>query len=268
LTNNIKIVNNKQKKRLQKEISEIRDQNKTVKKDIEYLIEYESILDEKKKNGGFKMNAVNYIQNNIDNIIHILNTNGFLEYGYGLTSKGIVAMHIQELHPLVLGDLYEKYNGFTDFSAKELTGVLSCFTNISIPQDMRLSIPGDTHINSKIKNCCKDIGILIEKYYDLEVEYQVDTGAEYDIHYELIDYIIKWCECDNENKCITLINELKTTKAIFLGEFIKAILKINNIAIELEKICELNENISLLQKVKEISELTLKYVVTNQSLYI
>ena len=70
------------------------------------------------------MNAVNYIQNNIDNIIHILNINNFLEYGYGLTSKGIVAMHIQELHPLVLGDMYEKYNGFTDFSAKELTGIL------------------------------------------------------------------------------------------------------------------------------------------------
>ena len=268
LTNNIKIVNNKQKKRLQREICEIEDKNKTIKKDIEYLIEYETILDEKKKNGGFKMNAVNYIQNNIDNIIHILNTNGFLEYGYGITSKGIVAMHIQELHPLVLGDLYEKYNGFIDFSAKELTGVLSCFTNISIPQDMRLSVPGDTHINSKVKNCCKDIGTLIEKYYDVEVEYQVDTGAEYDIHYELIDYIIKWCDCDNENKCITLINELKTTKEIFLGEFIKAILKINNIAKELEKICELNENISLLQKVKEISELTLKYVITNQSLYI
>ena len=38
------------------------------------------------------MNAVNYIQNNIDNIIHILNTNGFLEYGYGITSKGIFNM--------------------------------------------------------------------------------------------------------------------------------------------------------------------------------
>ena len=268
LTNNIKVVNNKQKKRLQREICEIEEQNKTIRKDIEYIIEYESILDEKKKNGGFKMNAVNYIQNNIDNIIHILNINNFLEYGYGLTSKGIVAMHIQELHPLVLGDMYEKYNGFTDFSAKELTGILSCFTNISIPQDMRLSVPGDIHINSRVKNCCKNIGTLIEKYYDIEVEYQLDTGAEYDIHYELIDYIIKWCDCDDETKCILLINELKTTKEVFLGEFIKAILKINNIAKELEKICELNENISLLQKVKEISELTLKYVVTNQSLYI
>ena len=268
LNNNIQIVNNKQKKRLQREICDIEEQNKTIKKDIEYFMKYESVLDEKKKNGGFKMNAVNYIQNNIDNIIHILNINGFLEYGYGLTTKGVVAMHIQELHPLVLGDLYEKYNGFTDFSAKELTGILSCFTNISMPQDMRLSIPGDIHINSKVKTCSKDIGSLIEKYYDVEVEYQLDTGAEYNIHYELIDYIILWCNTANEQQCMELINTIKTDKAIFLGELIKSILKINNIAKELEKICDILGNVNLLQKVKEIPILTLKYVVTNQSLYI
>jgi hypothetical protein len=42
-------------------------------------------------------------------------------------------------------------------------------------------------------------------------------------------------------------------KDIFLGEFVKAILKINNITAELEKV---------------VPQLTLKYVATNQSLYI
>ncbi len=67
---------------------------------------------------------------------------------------------------------------------------------------------------------------------------------------------------------MVLKNTIKTDKEIFLGEFIKSILKINNIAKELEKICDILDNISLLQKVKEIPILTLKYVVTNQSLYI
>ena len=110
--------------------------------------------------------------------------------------------------------------------------------------------------------------MLIDKYYDIELEYQLSTGSEYDIHYELIDYTIEWCNCDNETECIHLINRFKTDKNIFLGEFIKAIIKINNIAKELEKVCDINNNISLLQKIKDIPELTLKYVVTNQSLYI
>ena len=48
----------------------------------------------------------------------------------------------------------------------------------------------------------------------------------------------------------------------------KAILKINNIAKEIEKICEIKNNIVLLEKIKQIPALTLKYVVSNQSLYL
>jgi superfamily II RNA helicase len=268
LTRTITKLNNKQKKQLQKIINNIEYENHTIKHDIDYLITYDNLLKEKIKNEEFKTTAMSSIQNNINNIIKILNKNGFLESEYILTTKGQMALSVQEIHSLVLCDLYEKYNGFEDLSAKELTGLLSCFTNISVPSDIRLSIPGDTHINSKVKECAKYIGFLIDKYYNIEIEYQLNTGADYDIHYELIDYIIEWCDCENENKCVNLINQFKTEKSLFLGEFIKAIIKINNIVKELEKICDINNNISLLQKIKKIPELTLKYVVTNQSLYI
>ena len=44
--------------------------------------------------------------------------------------------------------------------------------------------------------------------------------------------------------------------------------KINNISSELEKVAELIGNIELLHKLHEIPAKTLKYVATNQSLYI
>jgi len=44
--------------------------------------------------------------------------------------------------------------------------------------------------------------------------------------------------------------------------------KINNISCELEKIAEMIGQISLLSKLREISQMTMKFVVTNQSLYI
>ena len=57
-------------------------------------------------------------------------------------------------------------------------------------------------------------------------------------------------------------------KDIFLGDFIKALLKINNIVKEMEKIGGLLNNIELVEKLKKIEENTLKFVVSNQSLYI
>ena len=45
-------------------------------------------------------------------------------------------------------------------------------------------------------------------------------------------------------------------------------LKINNMAMEIEKICVIQENLELLSKIKEIPKLTLKSIVTNKSLYL
>ena len=43
---------------------------------------------------------------------------------------------------------------------------------------------------------------------------------------------------------------------------------INNIASEIEKVCEIIGDLELLDKIKKIPELTLKSLATNQSLYV
>ena len=77
----------------------------------------------------------------------------------------------------------------------------------------------------------------------------------YDIHYDMTEFMYAWCIADDEQTCKSIINEAKRFD-IFLGEFIKSILKINNIANELEKICEITENFKLLETVKNIPKQT------------
>ena len=55
---------------------------------------------------------------------------------------------------------------------------------------------------------------------------------------------------------------------ITLGEFTKCVLKINNVSNELEKAAIIQSNMTLLEKIKQVSVLTLKSVITNQSLYL
>ena len=64
----------------------------------------------------------------------------------------------------------------------------------------------------------------------------------------------------------TFCNKYMTKE--FLGAFVKLVLKINNIAKEMINVCEQTENICLKHRLSQIAELTLKYVVTNQSLYV
>jgi hypothetical protein len=77
-----------------------------------------------------------------------------------------------------------------------------------------------------------------------------------------------WVSCSSETECRGLLQRLEKEKGIFLGEFVKAVLKIVNIGAEMEKIAEMTGNMDLLSRLKEIPGLIMKYVATNQSLYI
>jgi len=53
-----------------------------------------------------------------------------------------------------------------------------------------------------------------------------------------------------------------------LGEFVKAVLKINTIVGELDKICDLIGNVPFKNVLSQVGDITLKYIATNQSLYV
>ena len=276
LTKNSEIVNTKQKKKLLQSIHTLKEEYSNIEKDLVYYEQLKQTKNEINNNADYKLDTINYIENNVKHLINILKTNNFLSYTRikisseqetgQLTKKGIVAMNIQEVHPLVFGEMYDTYD--FNISASELVGLLSCFTSISMPDDLRLSIPGNELVNPKVKKMANYLNTTMNKYYDLENDYALNSGTDFNLHFELIDYMIEWCNASDETKCHELITSMKHNKELFLGEFIKCILKINNIAKELETVCTLLDNLNLLQKVKQIPELTLKYVVTNQSLYI
>ena len=109
---------------------------------------------------------------------------------------------------------------------------------------------------------------MYDDYNQKEIINHINTGTDYNIHYDLLNYVMKWCECESIEDCKFFLQNLEKEKDIFLGEFVKALLKINNISCEMEKIAELTGNIQLLSRLREIPTMTLKYVVTNQSLYV
>ena len=76
---------------------------------------------------------------------------------------------------------------------------------------------------------------MLKKFYDMENFYNVNTGSCYDINYDIQKYIMKWCESNTEIDCKVIIDLLDYECGIFVGEFVKIILKINNIANEIGK---------------------------------
>ena len=183
-----------------------------------------------------------------------------------ICEKGRVAAQLQEVHPLALTDLYYEMQQLAAFDATMLVGLFSCFYPVSVSDEFRAHYPAVPP--SPLRNAINYIAKQLQHYVQCEQEAFLDTGANYDICYDLLPYVMRWCESDNELTCKTIIRDLKIETGLFVGEFIKALLKINAVAQELERVCELVHNIALLAQLRQIPTLTLKYIATNQSLYL
>ena len=142
----------------------------------------------------------------------------------------------------------------------------SCFTNVSVQDELKALVPKSD--NKTIENMVIKIKKMYDEYQEKELKNNINTGTDYNIHFDLLDYVIRWCDCESIEDCKFMLQTLEKEKGVFLGEFVKALLKINNISSEMEKVAELTGNIQFLSKLKEIPTMTLKYVVTNQSLYV
>lgn len=263
---------NKKRKETERYLQNLLEQNRDIEKDVEIVTNYNTKRKEFDDLCSKLTKTEQSLNTNINKVIDLLKDTGFIDDNNKLTVKGHIASNIREVHCLIFAELIAS-NKFKKFEAKELVGILSCFTNITVPEDKRaifpilsMSKPMSNYTN--VKDMVEQISSMYITQLNIEINKEIDTGIDYTMHFDLIDYSIKWCECKNDIDCKRLLHEISIEKEIFLGEFIKAILKINNITSELEKVAEIVGDIEFLAILREVPKLTLKYVATNQSLYV
>jgi len=255
--------NRKQKKKIWKELNILISNYKHIEKESIKIKELRILYNDIEKNKKDTNYTENIISHEIKIIQSILEDYKFTKNNI-LTTRGVIASNIQEVHCLVFGMFIDK-KVFNPLTAKELICILSCFSNISIPYNERQPRPTNIPLN---------IQIIIEKiqeyyfiFHQIENNNYLQLEDNYNMHFELCDLILQWCDADNENDCKIIYQKI-SQRGIFLGEFIKTIIKINNIANEFEKICKIQNNLQLLDIVKQIPSLILKSIATTQSLYI
>lgn len=269
-TNRITSVN-KKRKDIERQLQNIHDNYKYIEQD---KITYQKI--------SLKQNEVNelqreydsvnsYIKSGVGAVLTLLKEDGFIEgftddeSSITLSLSGKIASQLREVHCLIFAKLLEDKK-IDHLSSRQLVALFSIFTNISVIEDFKDIYPNSN--DDAVQINVNLLTMLYNTYQDKEIKNNINTGFEYNIHYDLINYVDEWCKAQTVEECKLVLQKLGQEKEIFLGEFVKALLKINNISCEMEKIAELTGNIAFLSKLREIPNMTMKYVVTNQSLYV
>ena len=265
LQNNSDMFSNKRKKEVERVAKSLEEEYKFLKHDI---ISYRKIYEKEREIANLQkdMDQLNsYFQSGVEKVLELLREEDFIEGQTTLTLKGKIAAQLREIHCLVFANILYK-NQLDNLSSKQLVALFSCFTNINVQEDRKSFFPksDDTSVQEIVK-------LVAGEYIscqEVELKRNIVSGMDYNIHYDLLNYVEEWCDTTDVDTCKLLLQKIGEEKEIFLGEFVKALLKINNISSEIEKIAEMTGNIAFLSKLKEIPEMTLKYVVTNQSLYV
>lgn len=269
---NVKNCVNKKRKEMERRIADIKENYKYIESDIvsyNKISEKETELTQLQSEYDY-LNS--YFKLCVGKVLTILSDKGFVsEYTKNdfsnttLTNLGKIASQIREIHCLTFATLYQD-KIIETLTSKQLVMLFSCFANIRVTDENKDNIPcsNDIIVNELVQK----IECVYLNYKDEETNNHINTGMDYEIHYDLLKYVSEWCDSESAEDCKFILQQLNDEKEIFLGEFVKALLKINNISNEFERIAEMTGNIAFLNKLKEIPMLTLKFVVTNQSLYV
>ena len=261
---------NKKRKDIEKEIQTICDEYTWIESDKKILLSYEEKASEVGSIEGELHHMDSFLQRSVQIILERMVEKGCItedsvERRYQLTLPGSIACQLREVHGLVFADLIYR-NIFDSFTAMQLISIFSCFTNCVVQDEKKSYFPSkhDRKVASLVTMIAKEY----EEYHQYEIQHSMFTGIDYTIHYDLMDCMNAWSECSRADECKQVVQQLELCKGIFLGEFVKAITKINNISAEMEMVAESIGNISLLSVLQEIPAFTLKFVATNQSLYV
>ena len=284
---------NKKRKEMEREMSSIQTKYFSIDKDMIMVKGYYDLMEEYEKEKNQLSYLENFIQNQIEKVCEVLIKGGFVSFSeetctacqtrhcrctwrtlqveepqYAFTDLGKTAASIAEVQPLILSSVLNKWNYLGDFSIKQIIGLLSIFTDIKVPEDIRVGIPTTEDIFLKAR--IQEIADMYRYYEDLENETQMQTGNKYEgsLNFDIVDFMIEWCDCMNEQECKYFIQNKITEKHISTGDFTKAVLKISTIVKELSSVAEQNGNVEFLYKLSQIDTLILKYITTNQSLYV
>lgn len=264
----------KKRKKIQVELDEIKEHHRDIEKDILLLESIQNQENLVRKESLHYEQLNHYIHNQVSRICRFLEKQGFLTIENDDVIKtlesGIICSHVAELHgPIWVTCMVNKWNYFQDFTPKQIVGVLSCITDVKIREEECVVQIRDQFTKDKVS----ELKGMYEMYSREEETREINTGIHYEdaFNANIVDESMAWCDCDSEEACKIFIQEKLSEKDISLGDFTKAILKIATVAKELRGLYELpccNTQTEWLYKLSQIEEMILKYIATNQSLYV
>jgi superfamily II RNA helicase len=254
---------NKKRKEIDTTIRKMFATNANLEKDYVFYMDYLRLKKSLEETNHCIRANENFVYNRVQRLLQVLVHVGVIR-SVGEDKYTLVSHFMSEINPILIAHLCNQWNYFADFGAEDLVAFFSIFTDVRVHEESRIYSPysDNSMMDEKLKSfvLLKNDLLQIEEKHGIQMK---DSGLD-DFCYDMVDTMYEWCACKDENDCKNVIAEIEE-RGVSVGDFTKAVLKISTICRELMSICE---NVELMRKLTEVDKLVLKYVATNQSLYL
>lgn len=261
---------NKKRKALDRDMKLMVEQHSTCVADVQRVRAFQVLDFEVQQILAEMTHLQAYMLHQMQRVCLLLQLEGFLDSldnKFSLaTPLGTAAAGLAEIHPLIMARVLCDSNWFNDVGdVAQLVGILSCFTDVKV-QD-RLERP-TVHGDAVVQKYATQFLAEYHRLYALEEDAQLST-SEVALNFDLIEWAMRWAgDCDDEIACRIFLMELQGQLGVSAGDFTKAMLKISTVVKELSGIALAHAQTECLHKLSRVDEAILKYVATNQSLYV
>ena len=176
-----------------------------------------------------------------------------------ITTKGIIAMGINECQELLFTEMI--YQGLLDnLEFPEIVAVISCFIN-ERDQSSDERYISDLNVSKSIINILNKLKILSEDFIKKEDNLQLNIGSDYNLYLDFIEPSYIWAKGGT-------ISDVYNHTSIYDGNFVKAIMRINNICENLMDICKNIERYDICSKLENYDKILIRDITSINSLYI
>jgi superfamily II RNA helicase len=258
----------RQRTRIQRELQELERDHRTLKTDVSAARGAAEAEARAKQCAEAAQYPTTVLPTLVSATKRLLADSGFCDADGKLTVLGQIATQVREAHPLALAVLIQEMEYCAEVTPAQLAAVLSCQCGMSVPADSgqpATAASGDPVVD----RAAKRYSSLLLHFEGLEHERGLCSGEEYSYQFTLLRPVLDWCASEDAEACKQVMARTSRHGAyVSLGGFVKAMLKICNMAAELEKAAEAAGRLELKEKASGVPPLLLKYVATAQSLYV
>ena len=184
--------------------------------------------------------------------------NNYIKETKELTMKGLIASQINECNEIVFTEALTN-NLFDNLDTDELAGILGLFCDSRIPDEDKRGNIKNLQIPLKMKERLNKIQEIIDKFETKEREMGISVRNKWEINLDMVEYTYYWAKG-------TSFAELQFVN--FEGNFIRDMVRVDNIAKDLTMMTELIGKLDVMNKASLINEKIIRDFVTIDSLYV